>query len=144
MKLRNNKSIPFLGKNLPKRKRKTTKITAVLPKPIIDECLNPIISTPANSKNHLSPKTTSPSSTNSDYNIICPLSESCASKPDSEAIVEQSSYEEDSKLNHSLKRFSHGHSRSITRNQINSTPVITVYYHTQAQISVLKVPYYSL
>lgn len=136
MKLRNNKSVPFLGKNLPKRqKRKATKTsieskTEVLPKPIIVE---------VESRNHDPTPPSSPDvppySTNSppkekafvavgnSFELIPSSSESDSSEPFSDQVelVEQSSNEEDSKVNNSLRRFSRGTPRSTRRSQLNST-----------------------
>ena len=109
MKLRNNKSVPFLGKNLPKRQRKGTKIQAEQPK--IQELPKPMLDTVQSPKLNTTPPTTvSPSS-----------SESNSTEPDNEEIIEQSSYEEDSRVNNSLRRFSRGTPRSTRRNHVNST-----------------------
>ena len=125
MKLRNNKKVPFLGKNLPKRKRKDTKIQAEqpkiqeLPKPMLDTIQSPKLNTTLPTTVSplpmiSSPKSMSPVCTNNN-------SESKSSEPDNEEIIEQSSYEEDSRVNNSLRRFSRGTPRSTRRNHLNST-----------------------
>ena len=129
MKLRNNKSVPFLGKNLPKRQRKGTKIQAEqpkiqeLPKPILDAVQSPKLNTtPPTTVSPLSissSKAISP--VRSNYELIPSSSESKSSEPDNEEIIEQSSYEEDSRVNKSLRRFSRGTPRSTRRNHLNST-----------------------
>ena len=147
MKLRNNKSVPFLGKNLPKRQRKDTKISVeqpqieMLPKPIIDAVLSPKLNTtppsttaPTNVSSFpmlCSPNSRSSMSVGNDYEeirtnnykngLIPSSSESDSNKSSEVEIEEQSSYEEDSKVNHSLRRFSRGTPRSSKRNQLNST-----------------------
>ena len=132
MKLRNNKSVPFLGKNLPKRQRKGTKIQAEqpkiqeLPKPMLDAVQSPKLNkTPSTTVSPLSmlssPNAISPVHRNSNYELIPSSSESKSSEPDNEEIIEQSSYEEDSRVNKSLRRFSRGTPRSTRRNHLNST-----------------------
>ena len=134
MKLRNNKSVPFLGKDLPKRRKKNTK-TAVeqpkieeLPKPMLDAVQSPkLITTPPSTTTASLYSPNSPPKilfiNGSDYELIPSSSESDSSEPFSDHVelVEQSSYDEDSKVKNSLRRFSRGTPRSTRRRQLNST-----------------------
>ena len=145
MKLRNNKSVPFLGKNLPKRKRKNPKtsprkpLIEVLPKPVFVAAEIPEFDveppTAMTSPVAMTSPTTMSSptmSTSSEFIATCReirktipiLSDSNSSEPkdgQEEEIQEQYTYEQDSHMNKSLKRFSHGTPISSRSKQINST-----------------------
>ena len=143
MKLRNNKSVPFLGKNLPKRKRKNPKTSTeeplieVLPKPVFVaaeipefDVEPPTAMTSPVAMNSPAAMTSPTLSTSSEFIATCReirktipiLSDSNSSDPQDgqeEEILEQSTYEQDSHMNKSLKRFSRG--TPISSRQMSST-----------------------
>ena len=133
MKLRNNKKITFLGKNLPKRQRIGTKTsieskTEELQKPIVVEVEsknidpNPISTLDVSSYSSKTPRK-GKIDPRSGVELIPSSSESDSSELSSDQVelIEQSSYEEDSRINQSLRRFSRGTPRSSRRSQLNST-----------------------
>ena len=142
MKLRNNKAVPFLGKDLPKRKRKVTKTAKssieALSKPIIQaEEKNLDVAPPSVpiTPTKVSPETIPPAATPPTATLPVPTllademnpgnvsfgSNSNNNDIELENIFEQSSYEEESEVNRSLKRFSRGTPRSSKPKTLQST-----------------------
>ena len=142
MKLRNNKAVPFLGKDLPKRRRKNTKPAKSsiesLPKPITQaEEINPDATAPPTktSPATILPAFNSPTALPATPTLPVPslpvdemISENVSAVPNSnnndidlEDVFEQPTNEEDSKINRSLKRFSLGTPRSSKPKKLHST-----------------------